>query len=220
MKIIILTVGALLSLISCQTKPPTTGSTPDTGKIEIFGVQFRDQIRTETQASRDHLQKINESLDRALSNMKTLYSAKTGEFQPPFDGMSEASTDLKNQTEAFSQAVKNLEGTAVKALAVWKSESSGLRTEDLKAQSEKSLQDTRAAYAENIKTLRLIDKRLKQTLPPFYNHVGFVRSKLNAKAIASLQGMAVRLQIQLENLAGETLSTVKTTDQFISQLQN
>lgn len=211
---------ALILLIGCQTVPPKTSQPTDSGKIEIFGVQFRDQIRTETQTSRDHLQKINESLGRALANMKTLYAAKTGQFQPSFDGMSEASTDLKNQTEAFTQAIKSLEGTAIKALSVWKSESSGLRTEDLKAQSEKSLQETREAYAENIKGLRLIDKRLKQTLPPFFNHVGFVRSKLNAKAIASLQGMAVRLQIQLENLAGETEATVKATDQFITKLQN
>ena len=87
--------------------------------------------------------------------------------------------------------------------AEWKKELGEYTDQDLRKQSAAKLKETESRCNQLLATMRRAEKAMHPVLAAFKDRVLFLKHNLNAQAIASLQGHAVKLEDDIGKLVRE-----------------
>lgn len=214
----------LLSLFfltsSCKSSVEKAVRDTKYSALEMFGLQKRDLLKKEVENARDEQKEATEEFKDALEKLKTLYKVEKGPFDDAYENLSASYEDAKKQAAEVSSSIKKVETVAGDLFLEWEKEMNEIQTPELKVQSAQSLNLTKKKYSEMIVVLKASEKRIQPILSKLKDHVLFLKHKLNAKAIGSLQGESMRIQVQIEQLVEDINKAIKAADQFILETKS
>jgi hypothetical protein len=107
---------------------------------------------------------------------------------------------------------------ATDLFAEWQGEIDEMSSADLKGKSGQLLSDTKSRYATLIGTMRRSEEKMAPVLTAFKDQVLFLKANLNAQAIASLQGTAIEIESDVQQLIAEMEASIKEADEFIASM--
>lgn len=187
---------------------------------EQFGIAKRQQLVDRVGEARDSQNAAKAQFDSALHEFLSVtgQTGKGGELESRYNSFSKEYQRCESRAKAVTDRIASVEYVAGKLFKEWESELDQYNSANMRRQSQKMLDDTKARYEQLISSMRTAESKMKPVLAAFKDQELFLKHNLNAQAIASLQGTASEIQADVARLIHEMETSIAEADAFIQQM--
>lgn len=187
---------------------------------EQFGVAKREQLVDRVEETRDSQNSAKTQFDSALQEFLAVtgQTGKGGDLEAKYAKFSKEYQRCESRAKAVSERIGSVEYVAAKLFKEWEAELAQYSSANMRAQSQKMLDDTKSRYAQLIASMKSAESKMKPVLAAFKDQELFLKHNLNAQAIASLQGTATEIQSDVTRLIQEMESSIAEANAFIQQM--
>ena len=190
------------------------------GMMEQFGVEKRDILVDRVEEGRDAQTEAKEQFQSALEAFKSVTSFKGGELEAQYERLKSEYDGAADRVGEVEERIDAIEKVAQDLFAEWKKEIGEISSSDLKAQSQRMLDDTKTRYAELLKAMQKAEGKMKPVLVAFNDRVLFLKHNLNAQAIASLSSQVGEIDGKVQELVREMEASIAEANEFIAAMDS
>lgn len=206
-------------LLACAFVLTFTGcKTAYYGVMEQFGVEKREILVDRVEEGRDAQKDAKKEFQSALAAFQSVTGFHGGELEALYSKLNGHYEDCSERVDEVEKRIDSIESVAEDLFAEWKKELGEMHDPKLKAQSESTLADTRARYAQLLAAMKKAAAKMKPVLVSFHDHVLFLKHNLNAQAIASLSGNLGAIETDVAGLVREMEASIAEADAFVKQM--
>lgn len=206
-----LALACFLALVGCRSA--------NYAFWEKFGYEKRDILVSRVENARDEQNKAKEDFRTAFQKFQDVTHFQGGELEAKYNKLSAAYDDCKGRAEAVKKRIASVDSVAQDLFKEWESELGKYENQELRRNSERQLQDTKARYAQLIAAMRTSESKMQPVLSRFSDVVMSLKHKLNAQAISDLQTTAVGIESDVQNLIKDMEASINEANSFISQMK-
>jgi hypothetical protein len=186
---------------------------------EYMGVPKRDQMVARVQDARDSQTEAKQQFASALEEFIAVTKVDSGELEARYKSFSAKYDGCEASAGAVNQRIADVERVAAALFAEWEKEVGEYSNPSMKAESQADLDRTKATYGKLLTSMKTAAAKMVKPLTNFKDQVRFLKHKLNARAIAGLEGTAQEISKDVESLIKEMNASIDEANQFISQMQ-
>lgn len=190
------------------------------GMMEQFGVEKRDILVDRVEEGRDAQTEAKEQFQSALEAFKSVTQFKGGKLEAQYERLKSEYDDAADEVSEVEERIEAIETVAKDLFAEWKKEIKEISSEDLQAQSQRMLDDTKARYGELLKAMQKAEAKMKPVLVAFNDRVLFLKHNLNAQAIASLGSQVGEIDGKVQDLVREMEASIAEANEFIAAMDS
>lgn len=208
----LLSTGALVfALAGCQTAYYAAW--------EKLGYEKRDILTSRVEDARDAQTEAKEEVVSALESFSKAVNYEGGELETQYKRFSAKLDDSEAAAANVRDRISKVESTASALFDEWRRELGNYSNQELRAVSERQLNETKSRYNTMIAAMRTARDRLEPALRPLRDQVLFLKHNLNASALASLKGEIKVVNAEVDRLIADINKAVEQADGFIDQLR-
>ena len=186
---------------------------------EYMGIPKRDQMVARVQDARDSQTEAKQQFASALEEFIAVTKVDSGELEARYKSFSAKYDGCEASAGAVNQRIADVERVAAALFAEWEKEVGEYSNPSMKAESQADLDRTKATYGKLLTSMKTAAAKMVKPLANFKDQVRFLKHKLNARAIAGLEGTAQEISRDVESLIKEMNASIDEANQFISQMQ-
>ncbi|MDP0500470.1 MAG: DUF2959 domain-containing protein [Verrucomicrobiota bacterium JB022] len=187
--------------------------------LEKFGYEKREILVDRVDDARDSQQEAKEEFRDALEAFMSVVEVDATELERAYRRLDSDYTRLNRRAEEVKTRIDKVEEVSRALFAEWERELEKYQRDDLRRSSEQTLRETRHRAEDLIRTMRRAESRMYPVLDAFQDQVLFLKHNLNARAIASLQAEATRVQGEVDVLVQEMERAIDEAERFIEEMQ-
>lgn len=206
-------LGVLLALVAlgaCQSAYYKT--------MEAFGVHKRKILVDRVGDARDQQEEAKKQFQTTLARFKELTGFQGGDLEALYEKLNKEYERCDSEAQAVGSRIDKVDDVAKAMFAEWKKELGEYTDQDLRKQSAAKLAETESRCNQLVATMRRAEKAMHPVLAAFKDRVLFLKHNLNAQAIASLQGHAVKLEDDIGKLVQEMEASIREANAFIDSI--
>lgn len=215
MRLRALTVFACLALFACSTGCRSAYY----GFWEKFGYEKRDLLVSEVEDAKDGQEAAKKQFKTTLDRFKEITNFKGGDLEAKYRKLNSEYEACAARADAVSKQIKDVESVAKDLFTEWEAELKTYQSGDLRSKSEEQLRQTRSRYDQLIGAMKRSESRMPPVLAAFKDQVLFLKHNLNAAAIASLQGTAIKIDSDVARLVADMETSINEANAFIDGLK-
>jgi chromosome segregation ATPase len=208
-RFLLLTGLAFLSL-SCATTYYKT--------MESFGIYKRDILVDRVEEARDSQEDAGEQFRTALESFRDVVDFEGGDLEDKYEQLKAEYDRSQARAQEVGDRIDSVEKVAEDLFDEWESELDQYSDQNLRRSSERALRDTKRKYDDLIDAMKRAEAKMPPVLARLNDQVLFLKHNLNARAIGSLQGVAVDLQSDVDDLLEELERSISEANEFIAEL--
>ncbi len=187
---------------------------------EKFGYAKRERLVDNVKDARKEQVEAKEQFASALEEFKSLVNFKGGDLEKMYNKLNGAYKDSESQANQVKEKITGVKRVANALFTEWSGEIAEIKGDPSLQQSSQQLYNkTKDNYGEMIARMDQAAATMDPVLQRFRNRVIFIKSNLNAQAIASLAGTEVELGADIERLIKEMEASIAEADKFIAETQ-
>lgn len=186
---------------------------------ESFGYAKRKQLVAAVKDTREEQQEAKEQFADALEEFIAVTGAKTGELESRYKSLKSRYDDAESQAKAVRTQIADTERVAGALFKEWRGELEQYSSQDLRRSSEQQMNQTQREFDRLVTTMHAAADKMDPVLAAFKDQVLYLKHNLNARAIASLQSNADKMQTDVTNLIREMEKAIKESTDFIDRMQ-
>lgn len=186
---------------------------------ERFGYAKRERLVDYVTAARDEQGEAKQQFASALEQFKSIVNFDGGNLEALYNELNESYEDSASQAEEVREKIVSVRRVGGELFAEWDGEVEEITDASLKRQSRELFDKTKSNYDEMLARMDTAAASMDPVLTKFRDRVLFIKSNLNAQAIASLKGTEVELSTDIEELIREMEASIKEADEFIAEIQ-
>lgn len=207
----ILLASATLGLTGCQTAMYRA--------YESVGIEKRDILVDRVSSARDAQTAAKEQFESALDRFRSVVEVDGGDLERTYDRLNSEYERSQSRATAVSDRIDAVEQVAGDLFEEWEDELDEYSSPDLRRDSQRLLNDTRARYSTLIKSMRRAEKSMQPVLNTFRDQVLVLKHNLNAKAIGSLRKELSSIERQTATLMKEMERSIAEANEFIAEMK-
>ena len=208
------TGGALVCLLSLAGCTSIYNATME----GVFGYEKRELFKKSVAALQSEQKDAQKEFADALTRLKQLYGFSGGELESVYEKVKSSYERCDGEAKDVHTRIENMEDLAKSMFSEWEKEIKQYSNPNLAATSREQLRLTKDRYAQLSRTVREAESAMQPVLSQLKDNVLFLKHNLNASAIGSLQGKAVGIQKQIEQLLTQMNTAIAASDSFIKTL--
>jgi len=189
------------------------------GTMEKFGKYKRDILVDRVKDARDAQQQTKEQFVSALDKFRSVVNVPSGELQEKYDILKSELDKSESKASTVKKRISDVEDVAQALFDEWTKELDQYKNAELRAESKKKLDQTRARYAQLIGSMKQAESKIEPVLSAFRDQVLFLKHNLNAQAIASLQTELGTMEADIGRLITEMEKSIAEADSFVKTMQ-
>jgi inorganic pyrophosphatase len=189
------------------------------GTMEKFGKHKRDILVDRVEDARDAQQETKEQFTSALDKFKSVVNVPSGQLQEKYDTLKSELDKSESKASAVKKRISDVEDVANALFDEWTKELDQYKNAELRAESKKKLDQTRARYTLLINAMKKAETKIEPVLSAFRDQVLFLKHNLNAQAVASLQSEVTTMEVDISKLIAEMEKSIAEADSFIKTMQ-
>jgi hypothetical protein len=189
------------------------------GTMEKFGKYKRDILVDRVKNARDAQQETKEQFTSALDKFKSVVNVPSGQLQEKYDTLKSELDKSESKASAVKKRISDVEDVANALFDEWTKELDQYKNTELRAESKKKLDQTRAKYTLLIDAMKKAETKIEPVLSAFRDQVLFLKHNLNAQAVASLQSEVTTMEADISKLITEMEKSIAEADSFIKTMQ-
>jgi len=187
---------------------------------EQFGYAKREQLVDRVKDARDEQVEAKKQFSSALEEFMAVTGAPGGDLEAGYDALKKEYDRSESRAGAVRDRITDVKRVAEALFKEWKSELSEYSNPDLRRASEKELQTTRDRYDKLAASLDAAAEKMDPVLRAFKDQVLFLKHNLNARAIASLQGTAQQIKVDVSGLIKDMEAAIAESNAFIAEMND
>ncbi len=187
--------------------------------MEKLGKAKRDILVDRVKSARDSQEQTKEQFVSALDKFKSVVNVPSGKLQEKYDLLKGELDKSEAKAAAVKKRIADVEDVANALFDEWTKELDQYKNPDLRAESKKKLDQTRAKYTLLINAMKKADSKIEPVLSAFRDQVLFLKHNLNAQAVASLQSEVTTMEADTGKLIEEMEKSIAEADTFIKTMQ-
>lgn len=186
---------------------------------EKLGYAKRDILVERVGKARDGQEAAKQQFQTTLEKFKAVTGFNGGDLEAKYNELSSQYDLCEKRAGAVTSQIDSVDSVAQALFKEWEGELAQYSNPDLKAKSADELRATKARYAQLLAAMRGAEAKMKPVLAAFHDQVLFLKHNLNAQAIASLEGVKVNLQGDVDRLIADMQKSIDESNKFISTMK-
>lgn len=187
---------------------------------EKLGIPKREQLVDRVKDARDDQQGAKKQFESALQEFVAVTGAKgSADLEAKYDKLKKAYDRSESKAEEVRSSIQSVETVADKLFKEWRAELTQFQDQSLRRQSEQQIETTRRKYDAMVDAMKTASSKMDPVLVMLKDRVLFLKSSLNAQAIASLQTNVDALRGDVAKLIGEMEASIAEANSFIDQMK-
>lgn len=188
------------------------------GLMESFGYQKRDILVSRVETARDSQEEAKVQFRSALEKFMSVTGTTPTELQTTYENLRDEYDRSVKRADAVKGRIESVEDVGEALFNEWEKELGQYKSDTLRRQSERELQQTRRHYDQLISAMKNAEGKMQPVLDAFSDQVLFLKHNLNAQAIASLKGTSAELQNDIQQLINDMEKSIAQANEFIEQM--
>jgi len=193
-------------------------STAYYGAMEKAGVHKREILVDRVDAAKVSQNEAKEQFKSALEQFSSVVQVDGGELEKVYGSLNREYERCARQAEDVNDRIAKVDDVAHALFKEWKAELRQYSNPGLRDASATQLADTREAYDRLQRTMRRAAATMNPVLDAFRDQVLFLKHNLNAKAIASVQNEAARIEGDVARLIRDMEASIAEAEAFLSSM--
>lgn len=211
MKRLIVPVLTAAMLCGCSTAYYKT--------METFGVHKREIMVDRVKDAREAQEDAKEQFQDALEKFSAVVTVDGGELQEKYDILKAELDRSESRAAAVSERIDEVESVADALFREWQKELDQYTSDSLRRSSEQQLYATQRRYDQLLAAMKRAENKMQPVLIAFRDQVLYLKHNLNARAIASLQGVVVTLESDVAQLVRDMEASIAEANLFIESME-
>ena len=187
--------------------------------LERVGVHKRDILVDRVRAGQQDQKQAEEQFLSAYEVLRELASFDGGDVEDMYERLSREFERSEARADDVRERIRSIERVAADLFEEWEDEIDVISSADLRRQSRARLRSTQGRYEELIRVMRRAEGRMEPVLTAFRDQVLFLKHNLNARAVASLSGVAVEVQGDIDRLIEDMRRSIREAERFVQELE-
>jgi len=188
------------------------------GTMEKFGYEKRDLLVGNVEDARKAQQGAKKQFESALEQFIAVTNYQGGDLEKQYRKLKGEYEDSEAKANKVRSEIAEVERVAKDLFAEWESELKQYSSAELRRNSQRQLQDTRARYQQLIAAMKRAERKLDPVLNAFRDRVLYLKHNLNAQAIASLRTNRKAMESDIALLIGDMNRSIAEADRFIKAM--
>lgn len=190
------------------------------GAMEKFGVHKRDILVDRVEEARDEQQEAKETFASALEQFTAVVGYQGGDLKDQYDKLKSELTQSEDRAKEVTDKIDSVEAVAEALFEEWEDELGQYTDPGLKRKSADQLRETERNYRKMVAAMRRAESKMEPVLSVFRDQVLFMKHNLNARALASLSGVAAELDSDVAALIKDMQASIDEANAFISRMES
>lgn len=186
---------------------------------ESFGYEKRDLFVDQVQDARAEQAETREAFATSLEQFKATFGFDGGDLEAAYDSLKGSYDGVASQADALRDEVEKVKTIAGDLFDEWQGEIETQNNPDYRRAMQQQYDATEDSYDQMIKAMDRAVGKMDPVLQDFNDRVLFLKSSLNAKAIAALQTNADELIGDIDALIAEMNASIAEADAFLAELE-
>jgi hypothetical protein len=186
--------------------------------MEMFGKPKRKILVGRVEAARDSQTEAKEQFQSALEKFSEVVNFSGGELEEKYKKLDDEYQKSRSKAKAVEKRVSDVKNVAGALFKEWQDELEQYSNRNLRAASERKLEQTRQKYDKLIGAMDRAYEKIAPVLTAFSDQVLFLKHNLNARAVASLQDELDSVQTDIAALVREMEASIAEANAFIDSM--
>lgn len=207
-------IGLLAMLAGCQT----TREAYYNAWENFGGYAKRERLVDYVQKASAEQTAAKEQFASALEQFKSVVNFDGGDLEKMYNKLNKEYEASASQADNVRGRIKSVRNVGTAMFTEWKGEISQINDATLKGKSQTLYDRTEASYNELLARMDTAAAAMDPVLVSFKDRVLFIKSNLNAQAIASLKGTEMELGKEIDVLIKQMEASIAEADKFIKEI--
>lgn len=187
---------------------------------EKLGKEKRDLLRSELLGMVSDQKEAGETFRTALERVKDLTGFQGGSLEAEYEKLKGAYGDAESSANGIDGRIRDIEQVAGDLFDEWDREIGTMQSADLKSQSRRKLDETRARYDRAHASMVESRARMQPALTLLNDHVLFLKHNLNAAAVGSLTQSMSGIERSVADLQRSLEASIAEAQGFLATMQD
>jgi hypothetical protein len=183
--------------------------------LEKFGYAKRDLLVERLTKTERAQTAAKEQFASALEHFLAVTRVDGGELQRRYDDLKGELKRSEDRAKEVRDRIASVEEVGDALFREWKKELDQYQSANLRAESERELDETERRYDQLMRLMHRSADRMDPVLGSFRDQVLFLKHNLNARALASLDNTNHELQGDIERLISDMEVSIRESQAFI-----
>lgn len=185
---------------------------------ETLGYEKRDLLVDQVEDTRGQQEDTKEEFASALEQFKATFGFEGGELEKAYNSLKKSYDRCSGEADDLRGEIADVKDIAGDLFAEWAEEIEQQTNAEYKKAMGEQREATMASYDEMVAKMDAAAAKMDPVLQAFNERVLFLKSSLNAQAIASLQANADELVDGIEDLIEDMNASIAEADEFIAAM--
>lgn len=186
--------------------------------MEKVGQHKRDILRGRIEAGREDQEEAQEQFQTTYERFAEVAHYDGGDLEPIYNRLNDEFERSEARAADVSERIESIERVAADLFTEWEDEIQLLNKPSYRANSERSLRETKGRYGQLISAMKRAESKMPPVLDAFRDQVLYLKHSLNAQAVAALEGTLVEIESDVASLISDIDVSIQEAENFLSQL--
>ena len=185
---------------------------------EAVGYDKRERLVADVGDARDAQAEAKEQFQTTLEEFKALVDFDGGNLESVYNQLNDQLEDSQAQADEVNQQIQQVKNVGKALFSEWEGEIGQISDPSLVRESEKLYKKTERRFEDLVSAMDDAAATMDPVIRKFRDRVLFLKTNLNAAAIASLEGVSIDLSKDIDRLIEEMEQSIAEADRFIGEL--
>jgi hypothetical protein len=186
---------------------------------EMLGKEKRDLLRSALTSMVDDQKEAGETFVSALDRVKALTGFQGGDLEAEYDRLKSAYDDADASAKRIDSRIGEIEDVSGDLFEEWDREIGTMQSPELKSQSRRKLDETKARYERAHASMIESRSRMQPALTLLNDHVLFLKHNLNAAAVGSLTQSMGGIERSIADLQRSLEASIRESQGFLATME-
>lgn len=185
---------------------------------EQFGYEKRDLLVSQVTDAREQQEDTREQFSSALEEFRATFDTEENQLSKAYDALQGNYDDCQSEAESLREEIAAVKDIAGDLFTEWDGEIEEQTNASFKASMTQQKAATVQSYNAMVAKMDEAAATIDPVLQAFNERLLFLKSSMNAQALATLQENADELVGDIEGLISEMNKSIAEADAFIDEM--
>lgn len=195
----------------------------DMAKEGMLGFEKREILVDRVQDAKEEQADAQAQFKTTLEAFQELTGHDGGDLEAMYKRFKAEYEDSVEAADDVSSRIDRVRTVAESMFKEWEGELDDYTDDatgrELRRKSEEQIRDTRSRYEELMSSMEAAEASMAPVLGAFRNQVTYLKSSLNAQALASLSDVKVEIEGDIANLISNMERSIAEAQEFIQEYE-